>query len=124
FAGSLDLPALWHLLAGAALLVCPDSGVAHLAKLTATPTLCLFGQGNDRLFGAGRFFSGMPFVPLIEREMPCRDQNILFGRALPWVQRCARRSDTCKEAVCMRALEVDAALAACERLLAMAPQVS
>lgn len=117
FAGSLDLPALWHLLAGAALLVCPDSGVAHLAKLTATPTLCLFGQGNDHLFGAGRFFTAMPFVALIEREMSCRDQNILFGRELPWVRRCARRPDTCQRAICMEALGVDAALAACERLL-------
>ena len=30
----------------------PDTGIAHLAKLTGTPTVCLFGPGSDVLFGA------------------------------------------------------------------------
>ena len=32
-AGALDLAQMWHLLAGAALLVAPDTGVAHLGRL-------------------------------------------------------------------------------------------
>ena len=39
----LDLPQLWHLVAGAALLVCPDTSVMHIGRLTGTPTVALFG---------------------------------------------------------------------------------
>jgi hypothetical protein len=64
-AGKLDLAQLWHLLAGAALLVVPDTGVAHLAKLTATPTVCLFGPGSDVLFGPGRYWRAQRFTAVI-----------------------------------------------------------
>lgn len=49
FAGSLALSELWHLLAHACLLVVPDTGVAHLAKHTLTPTVILFGPGQQAL---------------------------------------------------------------------------
>jgi ADP-heptose:LPS heptosyltransferase len=115
--GDLPLTGMWHLLAGAALAVCPDSGVAHLAKLTATPAVCLFGQGSDVLFGPGRYFSQVPFISLIEQDMPCRDQRTLFGREIEWVRRCARRPGDCNDPVCMRALTVDKVFSACRLLL-------
>lgn len=124
FAGSLDLAGLWHLVAGAALVVCPDSGVAHLAKLAARPTVCLFGQGSDVLFGRGEFFANVPFVSLIERDVPCRDQRTLFGRTLPWVRRCARRPGECADPVCLHPLTPDRVYAACSRLLEEFPGVA
>lgn len=119
YPGTLALAGLWHLVANARLLVCLDSGIAHLAKLTGTPTVCLFGQGNDQLFGAGTFFAQQPFFSLIERDIPCRDQQTLFGRELPWVRRCARRPDACSRAICMEALTVAQVVQACETRIAV-----
>jgi Glycosyltransferase family 9 (heptosyltransferase) len=42
-AGALDLPALADLVADASLLVCGDTGVAHLATAVGTPSVLLFG---------------------------------------------------------------------------------
>jgi len=42
-AGALSLPELTELVATAALLVCGDTGVAHLATATRTPSVLLFG---------------------------------------------------------------------------------
>ena len=116
-AGRLDLAQLWHLLAGAHLLVVPDTGIAHLAKLTATPTVCLYGPGSDVLFGAGRFWRGHRFASAIVADFPCRDQKTLFKRELEWVRRCQRGTDRCAAPACMHALELDRVLAACVQVL-------
>jgi hypothetical protein len=50
-AGSLDLPSLVDLVAQAALLVCGDTGVAHVATATATPSVLLFGPVSPRQWG-------------------------------------------------------------------------
>ena len=42
-AGDLDLPALAALVADASLIVCGDTGVAHLATAVGTPSVLLFG---------------------------------------------------------------------------------
>jgi ADP-heptose:LPS heptosyltransferase len=42
-AGELSLPALARLVAGAALLVCGDTGVGHLGTALGTPSVLLFG---------------------------------------------------------------------------------
>ena len=54
--GALDLAQLWHLLAGAELLVAPDTGVAHLGRIVGAPTVTLFGPGSALLCGAGDFW--------------------------------------------------------------------
>ena len=120
-AGRLDLAQLWHLLQGAALLVVPDTGIAHLAKLTGTPTVCLFGPGSDGLFGTGEFWRNHRFVPVIESDFPCRDQHTLFGRRIEWVQRCQRSTAQCAAPACMHALDVERVIAACDALLHAAP---
>ena len=50
-AGSLDLPSLLDLVAHAALLVCGDTGVAHVATATGTPSVLLFGPVSPELWG-------------------------------------------------------------------------
>ncbi len=120
-AGCLDLAQLWHLLKGAALLVVPDTGIAHLAKLTGTPTVCLFGPGSDVLFGTGEFWRDHRFVPVIEAPFPCRDQHTLFGRHIEWVQRCQRGTAQCAAPACMHALDTGRVIAACHSLLNPAP---
>ena len=116
-AGRLSLAQLWHLVQGAVLLVVPDTGVAHLAKLTGTPTVCLFGPGSDVLFGAGRFWREHRFVAVIETDFPCRDQRTLFGRQIDWVRRCQRSAAQCAAPACMQALDLDRVISACRQLL-------
>lgn len=116
-AGRLDLAQLWHLLAGARLLVAPDTGIAHLAKLTNTSTVCLFGPGSDTLFGASRFWREHRFAAAIIPDFPCRDQNTLFKREITWVRRCQRGPDRCAAPACMHALGIDAVTDACLKLL-------
>ncbi len=117
-AGKLDLAQLWHLLAGAALLVVPDTGVAHLAKLTATPTVCLFGPGSDVLFGPGRYWRAQRFAAVIAPDFPCRDQRTVFKRDIAWVRRCQRGTDRCAAPACMHALDLARVVDACDRVLA------
>jgi len=120
-AGKLDLPQLWHLLAGATLLVVPDTGIVHLAKLTATPTVCLFGPGSDVLFGPGRFWRNHRFATVIEADFPCRDQRTVFKREIAWVRRCQRGTDRCAAPACMHALGTGRVINACDKLLDASP---
>jgi ADP-heptose:LPS heptosyltransferase len=107
YPGTLDLAQLWHLVAGADLLVTLDTGVAHLAKLTFTRTLCLFGPGSAPLLGRGEFFADAPFTEVTVPDFPCRDRSQLFKREVAWVRHCARTLDECPQARCMEALSVE-----------------
>ena len=117
-AGRLDLAQLWHLLAGAALVVSPDTGVAHLARAAFAPTLVLFGPGSAPLCGPGAFWGATPSRALGEANFPCRDQTKLFRRDVAWVRRCARGTDECPAPRCMEAIPVQAVVAAADEFLA------
>ncbi|GAB4060971.1 glycosyltransferase family 9 protein [Uliginosibacterium sediminicola] len=120
YAGMLDLLQLAQLLAGARLLVSPDTGVAHLGRITATPSVILFGPGSAMLCADSAFFSASP-VRALSAAIACRDQKILFRRQISWVERCGRsRGDgatQCARARCMEALSLQSVLDACQSLL-------
>jgi ADP-heptose:LPS heptosyltransferase len=116
----LDLPQLWHLVAGAALLVCPDTSVSHLGKLVFTPTVTLYGPGSALLFGKGEFWRDAPFREVTIPDFPCRDQQTLFKRRIEWVRRCQRSTSECTEPRCMQAIGVEQVLAAAATLGAYA----
>jgi ADP-heptose:LPS heptosyltransferase len=105
YAGRLDLAQLWRLLEGARLLVALDTGVMHLAKLTVTPTVALFGPGSHVLFGPGEYWRANPFRAVTIDPFPCRDQRTVFKRELDWVRRCQRSTDECAAPRCMHAIE-------------------
>ena len=111
YPGTLSVPQVWHLLAGAALVVCPDTGVAHLARLTGAPTVALFGPGSALLSGAGEFWRDARFTAVTIPDFPCRDQRITMKREVAWIRRCERfpgsAPDQCAEARCMLALTGD-----------------
>lgn len=116
--GTLSLPELWHLLAGARLLVCPDTGVAHLGKLVGVPTLALFGPGSADIYGRGEFWRAAPYLGLTDAAFPCRDQQLLFRRELAWVRRCGRSPAACRTpGACMRAISLDSVEQAVAALL-------
>jgi ADP-heptose:LPS heptosyltransferase len=113
----LDLAQLWNLVAGAALLVCPDTSVMHIGRLTGTPTVALFGPSPALLYGAGEFWRAMPFRAVTVANFPCRDQNRLFKREIAWIRRCQRTIAECPAPRCMHAIGIaDVTRAAAELL--------
>jgi ADP-heptose:LPS heptosyltransferase len=108
YAGRLDLAQVWHLLAGAALLVAPDTGIAHLGRIVDVPTVALFGPGSAVLCGAGDFWRDARYRAVTVEPFPCRDQRVLFKRDIDWVRRCGRSVAECPQHLCMPAIGVDA----------------
>lgn len=123
--GKLDLPQLWSAVAQASVLVCPDTGISHMAKLAGVPTVSLFGPGSALLCGKGDFWAGMPWRAVTAAAMPCRNQQKQFGRRIPWVARCAREPGDgeghCASARCMEAIEVAHVMAAIRSLGVVPP---
>jgi ADP-heptose:LPS heptosyltransferase len=117
YAGQLDLAQMWHLLAGAALLVAPDTGIAHLGRVVMRPTVALFGPGSATLCAPGTFWANAPWRAVGVDPFPCRDQRLLFRREVDWVRRCARTTDECEEPRCMNAIPVDEVIRAIDELL-------
>ena len=99
---------LWHLVAGASLLVAPDTGVAHLGRVVGTPTVALFGPGSATISGAGEFWRDAPYRAVTVTPFACRDQRVLFKRELDWVRRCGRTLAQCPHPRCMDAIDSDA----------------
>lgn len=107
YAGQLDLAQLWQLIKQARLLVCPDTGVAHIGRLTHTATVTLFGPGSAQICGQGDFWQNAPYRAVYVQDIPCRDQQVLFRRQLDWVRRCGRSSAQCAQPVCMQRIALD-----------------
>lgn len=121
YAGRLDLAQMWRLLKGASLLVCPDTGIAHLGRIVGTPTATLFGPGSALLCGAGDFWRGSPYRAVTVEDFPCRDQRVLFKRDIAWVRRCGRGTGECERPICMQAIALEQVLAQCDGLLGRVP---
>jgi ADP-heptose:LPS heptosyltransferase len=126
YPGRLSLAQMWRLLAGASAVVCPDTGVGHLARLAGVPAVILFGPGSAMLFGGGEFWRDMPDRKVTIAKFPCRDENIVFRRYLPWAETCGRSTDQCARRnaaqvaspICMHALSAEMVIDALESLLA------
>ncbi len=116
YVGTLALPELWQLVANASLLVAPDTGVAHLGRVVATPTVALFGPGSATISGAGEFWRHSAYRAVTVAPFPCRDQRVLFKRELAWVRRCGRTPAECAHPRCMDAIELASVLAAIAEL--------
>lgn len=105
-AGRLDLAQMFSLVRAAALLVAPDTGIAHLGRIAGVPTIALFGPGSALLAGEGDFWGESRYRALTVAPFPCRDQHVLFKREVEWVQICKRGLEECASPRCMHALEI------------------
>lgn len=107
--GCLNLVQLRSLLHAARLCVCPDTGVAHLAKTACVPLVMLFGPGSEILFGSSRFFAKTPCIGVGADWFPCRIQRDMHYRQVPWVLRCYRtmgnQGAQCKKPQCMAVVQ-------------------
>lgn len=77
----IDVAQLWNLVAGASLLVCPDTGVSHMGKLAGTPTVTLYGPGAAAFFGRGEFWRDAPFREITDPALAPR-AAVLFKRRI------------------------------------------
>ncbi|HVJ74040.1 MAG TPA: glycosyltransferase family 9 protein [Casimicrobiaceae bacterium] len=118
YAGALDLAQMRALLDRARLLVSPDTGIAHLARIAGTPSVTLYGPGSATITGAGRFYAAIPWRAVAVDPFPCRDQQVLFRREIAWVRRCGRSTAECARPRCMDAIDVDAVSQAIDAVLA------
>ncbi|MFI4925585.1 MAG: glycosyltransferase family 9 protein [Vicinamibacteria bacterium] len=118
YAGTLDLPQMRALLDRAALLVSPDTGIAHLARVAGTPSVTLYGPGSATITGTDRFYAAIPWRAVTVDPFPCRDQRILFRREIAWVRRCGRTTAECAHPRCMDAIDVEAVSSAIGEVLA------
>jgi ADP-heptose:LPS heptosyltransferase len=117
YPGTLSLPQVWRLLSGAKAVVCPDTGVSHLARLVGVPLVVLFGPGSATLVGGGEFWRDIPDRKVTIPNFPCRDENMIFQRHLPWAGHCGRTFPLqCAAPRCMQALTVDMVVSALESL--------
>lgn len=125
FPGNLSLVQMWRLLGGASAVVCPDTGIGHLARIAGAPTVVLFGPGSATLFSGGEFWRDIPGRKITIPKFPCRDENRLFRRYLPWTAHCGRNTDQCARRTsvqiaspkCMHALTDEMAIEALDSLL-------
>jgi len=115
-AGRLDLAQLWNLLQNAAFLACPDTGIAHLARLVGVPTVAIYGQGSPISTGPGLFWKASPFRALWDPDVHCRDQDRLFERRLVWLRQCWRTPEQCADPFCIRRIGVTNVTAAIDAL--------
>lgn len=122
YAGSLSVAELWRLFVDAELVVCPDTGVAHLARIVGVPAVVLYGPGSALLSGAGDFWRKSPYTAVTIPDFPCRDQHVTMKREISWVRRCERfpgdGPERCGEAKCMLALSEEMVWAAISERLA------
>jgi len=118
-AGRLDLAQIWDLLARAAFVVCPDTGIAHLARLAGVPTVALYGPGSPISTGPGRFWAQSPFRAVWDPEVACRDQDRLFERRLVWLRQCWRSVAECGNPICIRRNQVAQVIGAIEELVSV-----
>jgi ADP-heptose:LPS heptosyltransferase len=117
YAGKLSLTQLWHLLEHAQLLVSVDTSVAHLGRITGTPTVALFGPGSALIAGAGEYWRDSPFWAVTVVDVPCRDQRTLFKREMSWIRHCMRSPRECANNICMQRIDTAQVTDAVEQAL-------
>jgi ADP-heptose:LPS heptosyltransferase len=100
YAGALNLKEYWMLIKGACLLICPDTGIAHLGRQSGTPTISLYGPGSEVLCGQSWFWEEVPFYTL-SKDILCRNQTQLFKREIGWGAKCSRSLTECPPIRCM-----------------------
>ena len=115
-AGRLDIAQMWHLVAGAQLLVTLDTSIAHLGRITWTPTLTLFGPGSAVICAKGAFWQATPWRSISVEPFECRDQPTLFRRDVAWMRRCTRTTRECAHPRCMDAIALESVIAAADEM--------
>ena len=116
--GNYSLLQMWKLIKNAELLVGPDTGISHIAKVTNTPLICIFGPGPYELVGESMFFNTHE-ARYLSKPIACRDQSVIFKRPVKWLKYCKRNNKQCLDAKCIKQITVDDVYSACRELLSI-----
>ena len=118
YRGNLSLMQLIEVMQNAQLIICLDNGIGQLAKIVATPTVCLFGAGSTTLFAEARFWKNMPYQS-VTTAIECRNTSLLFKRQITWIQTCNRSVQNClhQRPICMENISVEQVIQAANQQL-------
>jgi len=90
--GMLSIPQMVSLLRRTNILICPDTGIMHLASCTKTLTITLIGPGDPQQIGG----YGNNFI-FVDKQFPCR----------PCIQnKCIKTTEDYGPGACIEAIEV------------------
>jgi ADP-heptose:LPS heptosyltransferase len=107
-AGTYSLLDMCALIKHAKILISVDTGIAHLAKLSYTPIITLFGPGSPVSHGTGNFWKFLHHINITKSNFSCRNQPILFRRKIDWLKRCGRNNNQCNTpGACMNIITPD-----------------
>ncbi len=116
--GDMSFDALLSLIAQVDAVVSPDTGVAHLCKLTATPSVVIYGQGNPSIHGNGEYWKLSPACNIFLENIPCRSMTKVFGRNINGVKRCDLSPTKCANPFCQNDINAETVMNALQALLA------
>ncbi len=102
-AGKISLLDMAALLERSRLLICPDTGIMHLAAAVSVPTVALFGPGNPGQIGGIN-----TNIRYIDSGFPCR----------PCVQFGCERSDG-RTSACMDAIKTEAVIPVIDEMMSL-----
>ena len=102
--GKLSFDELIALIAHVDAVVSPDTGVTHLCKLTGTPNVVIYGQGNPAIHGNGQYWKLSPVRNIFLEPIPCRSNNKIFGREIKGVKRCDFGPKQCANPFCQNSI--------------------
>lgn len=123
--GALSFDALMALIAKVDAVISPDTGVTHLCKLTGTPNVVIYGQGNPALHGNGHYWKLSPVYNVFTADVPCRSMQRIFGRTIDDLRRCDLGPQQCANPYCQNDIQPDRVYRALLALLEQAvPQIS
>ena len=119
--GKLSFDALISLIANVDAVISPDTGIAHLCKLTATPSVVIYGQGNPAIHGNGEYWRFSPVRNIFLEDIPCRSMQKVFGRYVKGVTRCDLGPSRCANPYCQNTISPEAVFSALDALLQEVP---
>jgi len=120
YRANLNLMQLINVMQKAQLIICLDNGIGQLAKVIATPTVCLFGAGSTTLYAEAHFWKDMPYQS-VTTKMECRNTSLLFKRKISWIQTCNRSEQNCLQPrpICMENITVERVIQAANKQLSL-----
>jgi ADP-heptose:LPS heptosyltransferase len=113
--GKTSLPQLASLIAHAALVIGPDTGVLHLTKALGRPAAIILGHGQLALYGPDTLYQQISCFYV--DHLPCRDKHTVHGQYAPWINTCTRSACVLPEPRCLLEVEANDVVAGIRRTL-------
>lgn len=112
-AGKTNLLELTNVLQHAKAILGPDTGVLHIAKALAVPSVTLLGPTQKEIYGLDPNFHDVSHArTLYVPDLACRDSHTAFKQLIPGIANCRRKQCLYPDNPCLLGIEVAAVLSA------------